>query len=54
MKEDVKNLKLSYPDATLFQSGDFNARIKDRIYFIPEDNLSYIFGETDYMNSSFD
>ena len=54
MKESVENLKLSYPDAMLFLSGDFNARIKDRIDFIPEDNLSYIFGETDYMNSSFD
>ena len=43
MKENVENLKLFYPDTMLFLSGDFNARIKDRIDFIPEDNLSYIF-----------
>ena len=38
----------------LFLSRDFNARIKDRINIIPEDNLFYMFDETDYVNSSFD
>ena len=38
----------------LFLSRDFNARIKDRVNIIPEDNLFYMFDETDYVNSSFD
>lgn len=54
MPRNIKNLKLTYPDGMLFVSGDFNARINDRIDFIPEDNLFYIFGETDYVNSSFE
>ena len=43
MKENVENLKLISSRCYVILSRDFNARIKDRIDFIPEDNLSYIF-----------
>lgn len=51
-KDGIKNLennlvtvKSEYPDCSYFIAGDLNARCKDFLDFIPEDNFDEIFGD---------
>ena len=42
-----------YPNEHLFLAGDFNARIKTFLDFIPEDNLNFVFGDVEYEDDPF-
>lgn len=46
-------VKSEYPDCSLLITGDFNARTKNFLDFIPEDNLDEIFGDVPYIGDSF-
>ena len=49
----LMKLKLAYGDAMILIVGDLNARIKDVLDYIPADDTSYTFGETEYNKSNF-
>ena len=42
-----------YPNAEIIIAGDLNSRTKDFPDFIPDDDLNFIFGETDYPSDHF-
>ena len=54
-----KNLEIleivsEHPRAELFVTGDLNARTRDSRDFIPNDDLEYIFGKTEYPTDPFE
>ena len=49
----IFNIKFIYPNAEIIIAGDLNSRIKDFQDFIPEDELDFVFGITDYPSDSF-
>ena len=54
LNERISEICLQYPSAELFLAGDLNARISTLQYYIPNDDLDTVFGETDYPTDSFD
>ena len=44
VSDRLNQIVLEYPNAAIMLAGDFNARIKDFLDYIPNDNLQYIFG----------
>ena len=54
LQDNIDHVKLNYSNAMLLLAGDLNARIKDLLDYIPDDNLIHVFGDTDYCSSSFD
>ena len=54
LNERISEVSLQYPDAELFLAGDLNACISTMQDFIPEDDLEFIFGDTDYPTDPFD
>lgn len=53
MQENILQMKLMYNNAMIFVARDLNARIRDLIDFIPDDNLYYLFGDTEYALINF-
>ena len=53
LNEKIFDIKSNYPNADIIIAGDLNSRIKDFQDFIPEDELDFVFGETDYPSDSF-
>ena len=50
----INNIIADFPNTELFLAGDLNSRIKDFNDFIPEDDLSLIFGnDNDYPSDNF-
>ena len=47
-------VKAEYPYCHLFIAGDFNARCKTFLDFIPDDNLEQVFGDISYPGDSFE
>lgn len=45
---------MDYPNASCLLAGDLNARTKDFLDYIPDDNLRYIFGDADLNANQFD
>ena len=54
LNERISEVILQYPNAELFLAGDLNARISTMQDFIPEDDLEFVFGDTDYPTDPFD
>ena len=54
LESNIADVKFRYPDSYFFLAGDLNARTKDFIDFIPNDDLQYVFGETNYESDDFD
>ena len=51
---NINNIIAEYPNTDLFLSGDLNSRIKDFKDFIPDDDISFIFGnDVDYPSDNF-
>ena len=48
------SVKAEFPNCQLFTAGDFNARCKNFLDFIPDDNLDEIFGDIPYPGDSFE
>ena len=49
LADRYNSIVTDYPNAALFLAGDFNARIKDFLDYIPSDDLEYVFGnDADY------
>ena len=54
MQDKFHDLKYMYPSAHVVIAGDFNARTKDLIDYIRNDNIFYVFGgDVDYTADSF-
>ena len=53
IQNDLETLRFHYPDCYLLLAGDLNARTKDLLDYLPDDDLSHIFGDTDYDSSTF-
>ena len=43
----------TYNDCLFYLAGDFNARTKNLLDYIPDDNLHYIFGDIDHNSDYF-
>ena len=54
LNERISEICLQYPSAELFLAGDLNARISILQDYIPNDDLDFVLGETDYPTDSFD
>ena len=51
---NINNIIAKYPNTDLFLSGDLNSRIKDFKDYIPDDDISFIFGnDVDYPSDNF-
>lgn len=53
IQSDIETINLNFPDCYIFFAGDTNARTKTLPDFLSDDNLSYIFGDSDYDGSTF-
>jgi len=53
LENHLNTVKLDFPDCLLFIAGDFNARTKDYLDFVPDDNLRHIFGNVSYNGDDF-
>ena len=53
LSEKIFDIKVLYPNAEIIIAGDLNSRTKDFPDFIPDDDLNFIFGETDYPSDHF-
>ena len=54
LNERISEICVQYPSAELFLAGDLNARISTLQDFIPNDDLEFVFGDTDYPTDPFD
>ena len=53
MNETIFIVKSVYPEAEIFLAGDLNAKTKEFLDYIPNDDLDLVFGDTDYTNDTF-
>ena len=53
LNEKLTSIRTVYPKAEIIIAGDLNARTKDFLDFIPQDDLDFIFGDTDYPGDTF-
>ena len=53
IQNDFETLQCHYTDCHLLLVGPLNARTKDLLDYLPDDNLSHIFRDTDYDCSTF-
>ena len=53
LSEKISDIVLDYPQADIFLSGDLNSRISNFQDFIPNDDLQFVFGDTDYPSDTF-
>ena len=53
LNEKLLEIRSVYPNADMIVAGDLNARTKDFLDFIPNDDLDFVFGETDYPSDIF-
>ena len=53
LNEKLTSIRTVYPNAEIIIAGDLNARTKDLLDFIPQDDLDFIFGDTDYPGDTF-
>ena len=54
LNEKLTRIKSDYSNVDIILAGDLNARTQDFLDFIPQDDLDYIFGDTDYPGDTFD
>ena len=54
LENQLLSIKTEYPNCALFIAGDLNARCKEFLDYIPDDNLDEIFGEVPYPGNSFE
>ena len=54
MRSNLEQIIMDYPNASCLLAGDLNARTKDFLDYIPDDNLRYIFGDIDLNINQFD
>ena len=53
MQSNIDEILSVYPQCSIIIAGDLNARTKDFLDYIPNDNITYIFGDVDYNMSEF-
>lgn len=53
LNEKLLDIKTLYPNAEIILAGDLNARTKDFLDYIPQDDLDFVFGDTDYPGDTF-
>lgn len=54
LQNNFDQIMTTYPNALCLLSGDLNARTKDYLDYIPDDNLQFVFGDADINATHFD